>query len=182
MKQYFFEEELRKQFKTHSLIAGFLLLIAGLFGIFLPEITSITISLFIGWLLIISGVISGYHVMKSYNTKWIAWFKPTILEIIGLLILLYPLTGIAAVGLLLIIYFLFDGFAGFMFGLEFRPLKGWIWMMINGLISILLAVIFIVGWPFSSLWLVGMLVGISLFVDGVAMVLISVSINKFFNE
>ncbi len=182
MKQYFFEEELRKQFKMHSLIAGMLLVIAGLFGIFLPEITSLTISLFIGWLLIISGMISGYHVMQSYNTKWVAWFKPTILEIIGLLLLLYPLTGIAAVGLLLIIYFLFDGFAGFMLGLEFRPIKGWIWMMINGLISITLAVIFLIGWPFNSLWLVGLFVGISLFVDGIAMLLISNAVNKFFSK
>ncbi len=180
MRQYFLEEELRKQFKTHSLIAGILLLIAGIIGIFMPEVTSLTISLFIGWLLIIGGIISGYHVMKSYYSKWIAWFKPTILVIIGLLILLYPMTGIAAVGLLLIIYFLFDGFAGFMFGLEFRPVKGWLWMMINGLISIILAVIFLVGWPFSSLWLVGFFVGVSLVADGIAMLMISMAVNKYF--
>ncbi len=180
MRQYFLEEELRKQFKTHSLVAGILLLIAGIIGIFMPEVTSLTISIFIGWLLIIAGMISGYHVMKSYYSKWIAWFKPTILEIIGLLILLYPMTGIAAVGLLLIIYFLFDGFAGFMFGLEFRPMKGWLWMMINGLISIILAVIFLVGWPFSSLWLVGFFVGVSLVADGIAMLMISMAVNKYF--
>jgi uncharacterized membrane protein HdeD (DUF308 family) len=178
MKQYFFEEELRKQFRTHSLIAGILLLVAGLIGVFLPELTSLTISIFLGWLLIISGVISGYHVMKSYYTKWIAWFKPAILVTIGLLILLYPITGIAAVGLLLIIYFLFDGFAGFMFALEFRPFRGWVWMIVNSLISFILAIVFLIGWPFSSIWLVGILVGISLLVDGIVMLGIGLSIHK----
>lgn len=178
MKQYFDSDELLKQFKLHSMIAGALLLFAGIVSIFLPEFTSLTLSYFLGWLLIISGIISGYHVIKSYNTKWIAWFKPSILVAIGVLILLYPMTGIAFVGLLLIIYFLFDGFAGIMFGLEFRPYKGWIWMIFNGIVSFILALIFLIGWPFSSIWLIGLFVGISLFADGIAMLIIGMSIQK----
>ena len=53
-------------------------------------------------------------------------------------------------------------------------------MMINGLISIILAVIFLVGWPFSSLWLVGFFVGVSLVADGIAMLMISMAVNKYF--
>jgi uncharacterized membrane protein HdeD (DUF308 family) len=178
MLKYFMESDLRNQFRTHSLVAGILLLVIGLISILLPELTSLTISFFIGWMLVIGGIVSGYHVMKSYNSKWIAWLKPFLLFAIGLLILYRPMTGVAAVGLLLIIYFLFDGFAGIMFGLELRPLKGWIWMMLNGLISIFIAFIFLVGWPISSLWLIGLLVGISLVFDGTAMIVIGTSIHK----
>ncbi len=178
MRQYFIGDDLRKRFKTHSTIAGVLLLIAGLISIFLPELTSLTISFFIGWMLVIGGLISGYHVMKSYNSKWIAWLKPFLLFAIGLLLLYKPMTGVAAIGLLLIIYFLFDGFAGIMFGLELRPLKGWIWMTTNGLISMLIAFIFLFGWPISSLWLIGLLVGISLVSDGLALIIIGTSIHK----
>jgi len=178
MKQYFDTDDLQKQFRLHSSIAGSLLLLAGVVAILLPEITSLTLSYFIGWLLAIGGVISAYHVIQSYNTKWIAWFKPAILELVGILILLYPITGIAFVGLLLIIYFLFDGFAGIMFGLEFRPYRGWIWMIFNGIVSFILALIFLIGWPFSSVWLVGLFVGISLFADGIAMLIIGLSKNK----
>ncbi len=178
MQQYFLEKDLRNQFKTHSLVVGILLLIIGMISIFLPELTSLTISFFIGWMLVIGGIISGYHVMKSYNSQWIAWLKPFLLFSIGLLILFKPMTGVAAVGLLLIIYFLFDGFAGIMFGLELRPLRGWIWMMFNGLISVFIAFIFMVGWPISSLWLIGLLVGISLVFYGIAMIVIGSSIHK----
>ncbi len=178
MKRYFDVKEVRDQFKKHSIIAGILLLFAGIIGIFLPEITSLTLSIFIGWLLIIGGIIAGYQVIKSYTTKWLAWFKPLILVTVGFLILLHPTTGIAAVGLLLIIYFLFDGFAGIMFGLELRPYKGWGWMMTNGIISLFLAIIFLFGWPFSSVLLVGLFVGISLFLDGVAMLVVGISIHK----
>lgn len=178
MKHYFDSDELLKQFKLHSTIAGILLLIAGIVGIFLPEITSLTLSYFVGWLLITGGIISGYHVLKIYNTKWIAWFKPVTIEVVGILILLYPLTGIAAVGLLLIIYFLFDGFAGIMFALEFRPYKGWSWMVINAVLSFIFALIFLISWPFSSVWIVGLFVGISLLVDGISMLLIGISVDK----
>ncbi len=178
MRQYFIEDELRHKFKTHSTVSGVLLLLAGIFAILLPDITSLTISLLMGWLLIVGSIISAYHVTKSYNTKLMAWLKPFLLFIIGALILYKPMTGVAAVGILLMIYFFFDGFAGIMFGLEFRPVKGWIWMIFNGLISFVIAFIFLIGWPISLLWLIGLLVGISLIMDGTAMILIGSSVQK----
>ena len=47
MQQFFNTEDLLKKFKTHSIIAGILLLLAGLVGIFFPGITSLTLSYFI---------------------------------------------------------------------------------------------------------------------------------------
>lgn len=178
MQQYFGTDALLKQFRVHSIIAGVLLLLAGLVGIFFPGITSLTLSLFLGWLLVIGGTINAYHTLKSYNNKWIAWFKPVILIIIGALMLVYPMTGIAAIGLLLIMYFIMDGLAGLLFGLEFSPFPGWIWMVINGILSFFLAGLFLVDWPFSSIWLVGLFVGISLFLDGLTVIFVANSVMK----
>lgn len=178
MRKYFAADELKNKFKIHSTISGVLLLLAGIFAILLPDITSITISLIMGWLLVIGSLISAYHVRQSYNTKWMAWFKPFLLFVIGALILYKPLTGVAAMGILLMIYFFFDGFASIMFGLEFRPILGWTWMLLNGLVSIIIALIFLIGWPISSLWLIGLFVGISLILDGAAMILIGASVQK----
>ena len=180
MRQYFEAEGMKKQFKIHSIIAGILLLIAGILSIFLPTVTSLTISFLLGWLLVISGIISGYHVIKSYNTKWISWLKPFLLFFVGLLMLLYPLEGIAAVSLLLILYFLIDAFAGIVFGLEWSPLKGWALLIINGILSLVLAIIFIIGWPFSSIWLIGLLVGISLLFDSATILMLGISMKRNF--
>ncbi len=178
MKQYFLEKDLQRQFRTHSLITGVLLLIAGMVSILLPELTSLTISFILGWLLFIGGIASAYHVVKSYTLKWIAWLKPFLLISMGLLIFFRPLTGVAAITLILVIYFLFDAFAGITFGMELRPLRGWGWMLFNGLASLLIAIIFLVGWPISSLWLIGLLVGISLVFDGIALIMLGTSIHK----
>jgi len=72
----------------------------------------------------------------------------------------------------------FDRFAGLLFGLEFSPFPGWIWMVINGILSFFLAALFLVDWPFSSIWLVGLFVGISLFLDGLTIIFVSNAIKK----
>jgi uncharacterized membrane protein HdeD (DUF308 family) len=54
-----------------------------------------------------------------------------------------------------------------------RPLPGWGWMMANGVLSFLLAAVLLIGWPFSALWVVGLLIGISLFLDGVTLLILS---------
>jgi uncharacterized membrane protein HdeD (DUF308 family) len=81
-----------------------------------------------------------------------------------LLILLHPVAGTAALGLVLAVYFLLDGFAGVSAAWELRPRSGWGWLMFNGIVSLGLAAVFIAGWPFTTVWLVGLLIGISLFV------------------
>ncbi|MCF6202029.1 MAG: hypothetical protein L3J42_07915, partial [Hydrogenimonas sp.] len=50
--------------------------------------------------------------------------------------------------------------------------KGWWMPMINGALSLLLAFILIAGWPMSSIVLVGLFVGISLFFDGVVLIVL----------
>jgi uncharacterized membrane protein HdeD (DUF308 family) len=178
MLNYFLTDEVRTQFRKRSLIAGTLFAIAGVFSIIAPAVTSFTLSFLLGFLFILGSVISGYHVKQSYNKSWLAWFKPVILFIIGVLIFRHPITGVAAIGLILMIYFFFDGFASIFFALEFRPITGWFWMFLNGIISIVIALIFLFGWPISSVWLIGLLVGISLLSDGIALIMLGLSVPK----
>ena len=152
---------------------GIVLVLLGLLGIVLPEVLSVTIALLASVLLIAAGVISGYAVWSSYRRDGLAWLKPFVLIVLGLLLLFYPGLGAAAIGLLLIVYFLLSGFAGIAFGLALRPLPGWGWTAFSGAASLVLALIFIGGWPFEATWLVGLFIGISLLLDGIAMLVLS---------
>jgi uncharacterized membrane protein HdeD (DUF308 family) len=53
-----------------------------------------------------------------------------------------------------------------------RPQTGWGWLMFNGITSLLLALVLIAGWPFSSAWLIGLFIGISLLIDGISLLMI----------
>jgi len=76
------------------------------------------------------------------------------------------------VSLLLAVYLLIDALGSFMLAQFVHPAKGWGWMVFNGVISIVLAALFLIGPPATSLWLVGLYVGINLLFDGMALVAI----------
>ncbi len=177
MDSFLVGENFIKKFRTHSIIIGVLLMIAGITGIVLPQVASLTVSLFVGWLFVFGGLVSGYHVLKNYRRNWVAWFKPLILLLTGILLLLFPAVAIAAIGLLLIFYFLLDAFAGFSAAHELHGRKGWGWMLVNAVLSLVLAVILLVGWPFSSVWLVGLFVGVSLLMDGIVLFVLGISVH-----
>lgn len=159
------------------IITSIMLLIAGIVGIALPQFLSMAIAIFAGWLMIIAGSIAFYITWNGFRNNWLVWLKPFSLIVIGLLILLHPIAGTAALGLILAIYFLIDGFAGIGSAWQMRPYNGWKWLMFNGVLSIVLAAVFIIGWPFTSAWIIGLFIGISLFVDGLSLLMLGLAAN-----
>lgn len=167
-----------KRSRKTVIIASIVLLLAGLAGMALPQFISMAVALFAGWLMVIAGGIAFFTSWYGFKDRWTVWLKPFVLFVVGLLLLLHPLAGAAALGLVLAIYFLLDGFAGVGAALELRPQPGWKWLLFNGLLSLALALIFIIGWPFTAPWLIGFFIGISLFIDGVALLMVGLAANS----
>ena len=166
------------KFGSYSIFSGVLLIILGTVGFLLPNLMSIGTIVFISTLLIVGSLIWATHTFRYARSNIMEWIKPTLLFISGALMLFYPAGGIAAVGMLLAFYLLLDAFSSFALAQLIRPAPSWGWMLINGLFSLLLAILFLVGWPATSLWLVGLYISISLFFDGVALIAIGFAINK----
>ena len=167
-----------RNFKKHSILSGIVLTIIGLIGIILPPVISISVSLFTGFLLIFGGIVNGYQAFSSYRKSMLVWLKPFLLVVTGILILIYPVAGVAAIGIMLAVYFLMDAFAGFSMMFELNELKGTLWLAINSIISLILGIVLIAGWPTSSVILVGLFVGISLFVDGITLLVLGLAFPK----
>ncbi|RMG57335.1 MAG: hypothetical protein D6717_04900 [Gammaproteobacteria bacterium] len=164
-----FDETLRRRLRN----TGIALLLIGLLGIILPQVLTFALSLLVGGLLVAAGVVSLYLAGGGYRRSLLAWLRSFVLLVIGLLIAFHPTIGAASLGLLLIIYFLFSAFGALSLAFAMRPLPGWGWMLVNGLLALLLAVIFIFGWPFQAKWLVGLFVGINLVFDGLALLMVA---------
>jgi uncharacterized membrane protein HdeD (DUF308 family) len=62
--------------------------------------------------------------------------------------------------------------------LAFRLSEGRAWMILSGLISIAAAVLVAVSWPWSSLWLLGMVLAIDLMSQGVMLMLFGFSLRS----
>ena len=158
-------------FKKHAKIGGSILVLMGAAGIIFPQLMSITTVIIVGYLMMFAGISIGFLTYKSNKEDWVGWLKSFVLLLSSFFILFYPLQGAAALGLVFAVYFFTDAFAGFSLAFSLRPQKIWIVWLFNAITSLALGVLFVIGWPMSSLYLIGILVGISLLFDGIALLL-----------
>ncbi|SFV68779.1 hypothetical protein MNB_SV-10-1082 [hydrothermal vent metagenome] len=156
-------------FRKYAKISGTLFIILGAVGIIFPTFMSFTTLAFVAYLMLFAGISAGWLTWISNKNDWAGWLKSFVLIVVSLFMIFYPMQGIAALGLLFAIYFFTDAFAGFGLAFSLKPQKIWWMWLVNAVTSLILGFIFLIGWPFSSLFMVGLLVGISLLFDGVAL-------------
>jgi uncharacterized membrane protein HdeD (DUF308 family) len=54
-----------------------------------------------------------------------------------------------------------------MLAFRLKPHRGWGWVLFDGLLSVTLAILIAIGWPQSSLEIIGLLTGFTLISTGV---------------
>jgi uncharacterized membrane protein HdeD (DUF308 family) len=166
----------------YAKIAGVIFLVLGLAGIFAPVFMTMLVVAFIAWLMLFAGMLAGYFTWLSDRSNWVGWLKSFTLILISLFMIFSPLGGAATLGLLIAIYFFMDSFSSFVMSSMQYPNKiWWIWLL-NGIFSFVLAIVLVMGWPFSSLYLVGLFIGISLFFDGIALFFTGSAFSKIEKE
>ncbi len=157
------------RFKKYAKISGTAFILLGAVGIFFPTFMTMTTLAFVSYLMLFAGFFAGWMTWTSNRHDWAGWLKSVLLVMVAIFMIFYPVQGAATLGMLFAIYFFMDAFAEFGLAFSLRPQKVWWLWLFNAITSFVLGVIFVAGWPFSSLYLVGLFVGISLFFDGIAL-------------
>ncbi len=176
--QFKFDKETLKKFSNYGIAAGIVMMLLGLGGIVLPPMMSLAVVTFMAWLFIFSAFVQGYNTYKNYRKSVSAWLKVILSLVSGFLFLFFPIEGVAVTGMLLAVYLMIDAYSSISFSFEYKPHKGWWVMLLNGVFSLILSFILIAGWPFSSVVLVGLFVGVSLFFDGVSLLIFAINAKK----
>jgi len=164
--------ELLKKFGKYSIFTGILLIIVGVTGAVVPNMMSLEANMFIAFFMLVGGFFWALHTFQYARNSVMDWLKPLVLVVVGGMMLYSPEQSVAAMGLFLSFYLMMDAFSSFSISQVHYPSKGWGWMFVNGIMSVLLAILFLIGWPQTSFWLVGLFIAISLFFDGLALVII----------
>jgi uncharacterized membrane protein HdeD (DUF308 family) len=168
--------------KKYAKISGVLFILLGMLGILFPTFMSISAVVFVSYLMLFAGISSGVFTWMSNKKDWAGWLKTFLLIGAALIMIFYPWQGVATLGLVFAIYFFMDAFAGFGLAFSLMDDKHWWLWLINAITSLILGVLFIIGWPMSSLWLVGIFVGISLLFDGIALLIGGVYLEEIDEE
>jgi len=127
-----------------------------------------------GWLFLISGIagLITTFLMRQAPGFWWSLVSAILGIAAGIVLLLWPLSGIVTLTLVLIVFFTIEGVASIMFALEHKAeLSGrWGWMLASGIIDLILAVIILAGLPGTAALALGLLVGINMLFGGSALI------------
>ena len=156
------------------LVEGIVLLALGAAAIIVPPIATLAITLLLGWLFLISGIVGLITTVWMWGAPgfWWSLLSAVIGIAAGAILLGWPVSGVLSLTLVLILFFLIEGVATIMFALEHkRELSGrWGWMLASGIIDLILAGIIFAGLPGTAAWAIGLLVGINMIFGGTALI------------
>jgi uncharacterized membrane protein HdeD (DUF308 family) len=156
------------------LVEGILLALLGLGAIVIPPLASLAVTIFLGWIFLVSGIAGLVLTFWARQMPGFWWSLISAVLAIGtgIILLLRPVQGTLTLTIVVGAYFLAEGVATIMYALEHRrELSGrWSWMLVAGLMDIVISFFIIAGLPGSALWAIGLLVGINLLIGGTALV------------
>jgi uncharacterized membrane protein HdeD (DUF308 family) len=156
------------------LVEGILLALLGLAAIIIPPLASLAVTIFLGWMFLVSGI-AGLALTfwaRQMPGFWWSLISAVLAIGAGIILLARPVQGTLTLTIVVGAYFVAEGVATIMYALEHRrELSGrWSWMLVAGLMDIVISFFIIAGLPGSALWTIGLLVGINLLIGGTALI------------
>ncbi len=156
------------------LFEGVLLAILGLAAMIVPPLASLAVTIFLGWMFLVTGIAGLVLTYWARNMPgfWWSLISAALAVLAGGILLARPMQGVLTLTIVIGAYFLAEGVATIMYALEHRrELSGrWSWLLVAGLMDILIAFFIIAGLPGSAEWAIGLLVGINLLFGGATLI------------
>ena len=151
-----------------SIAWGVLLIAAGVLALLMPGVAAIATALTLAWLLVFAGIFEIAHAFQTRQQPGFGWKLAAgiITLVLGLLILLFPIAGIATLALWIGALIFAGGIVRLILAFRVRPAKGWVWVLVDGILSIVIGALIAWGWPASSIAFIGLLTGFWLVFSG----------------
>jgi len=161
-------------------IIGTVSIVLGGIAIASPAVAANAVVIVVGLVMLASGIPQILHGLKG--EAWRDKVMPIILGLIscvaGVLVLAHPLLGLGFLTLLLSGYFIAEGLWKIFASLKFRPVEGWGWLLLGGILSLVLGFLIWKQWPLSGVWAIGILVGIDLLTSGICLVILGSALRN----
>jgi uncharacterized membrane protein HdeD (DUF308 family) len=147
---------------------GVIYLIAGFIALGSVLLATVVSVFLVGIMMLIAGVaeiINAFQV-KTWG-KFLLWLLLGALYVIaGFVTFQNPLLAAALLTLILGISLLVSGFMRIFLAFSMKEGTPWIWIVLSGVITVLLGGVILARWPVSSLYVLGLFLGIDLIFAG----------------
>jgi uncharacterized membrane protein HdeD (DUF308 family) len=155
------------------LATGILSIVAGAAAIAVPAVASVTIAIFIGWMLIATGVARAVHALRARRVTVLAVLDAVLALLVGGYLVVLPLSGTVTLTLLLAAWFFGAGALYLLLAWRARGRPGVVLSALNGALAVVIGVMICVDLPSSAAWAIGLLVGIELIFWGIRALLLA---------
>lgn len=158
---------------------GIVLAILGICAILLPKVVSITTSAILSIILIVFGVyrfVNSLILRKEMKNPYFAMIIGLLMAILGCYLFLHPIFNLLILTISIALYFLLESINTTIFTLDARGSVRYWWLgFFMALLQFILGLFILVSLPFSALWVLGTLLGISLLFSGMSLITMFIS-------
>lgn len=181
------QQQLLGHMKAHwrlFLFEGIFFILLGISAIIIPQLFSVFIVIFLGWLMVVAGLIQVSRAIFSHNTPGYGWWLclGVLQLVVGFLLIADPIAGVLTFAMMLALFFAFEGGIKVYMGLMMRPLPHWDYVLLSGITAMVLAVVILVFWPEIPQLALGIFVGINMIMLGVAIMKIGLRHKAHLDE
>ncbi|MDD5577860.1 MAG: HdeD family acid-resistance protein [Methylobacter sp.] len=157
------------------LAEGIFLILVGTAAIVIPQVMSVVIVIFLGWLIVLTGVIHLSRALFFPDMPGFGlWLGLGILQIgAGYLLIADPIAGVLTLTMMMTLFFALEGILKVYLAFMMRPLPQWNFVLFSGVTALLFAAIILAFWPETEHWLLGLFLGINMIILGASMVKMS---------
>jgi uncharacterized membrane protein HdeD (DUF308 family) len=159
---------------------GVVYVIAGLIALSSVVFATKVTVFVVGIMMLIAGiaeVINSFQ-FKSWG-KFLVWLLLGLLYIVaGLVTFENPLLAAAVLTLLLGVALTVSGVMRIILAFSMREGMSWTWVVLSGVVTLLLGLIILAHWPVSSLFVLGVLLGVDLLIIGIGWIFIGFGLKS----
>lgn len=161
---------------------GVIMVLLGIAAVIWPQISSLAVNVYVGWLFLLSGVVGLATMFFAPNASGFLWSLLTgaLALFVGVLLLWHPVAGVVSLTLVLVAFFIAEGVSQIAAAFVYRSAfpESWGWMLLSGIADLVLAGLIITGWPGSFSWALGLIVGVNLITSGLAIIMVAAAARK----
>ena len=158
-------------------IAGGIVGLVGILAMAAPVVTGLSVSIALGALLVVGGIVHGAHAVTARGWRGSIWQTAlaAVSVLAGLAVLAAPAIALVTLTLALVAYLLVDGIVELGTAMRMAGSPGRASIAISGGVSLVLAGLLWIGFPATAAWAIGLLVGVNLLVTGLSMVSVAMA-------
>jgi uncharacterized membrane protein HdeD (DUF308 family) len=162
------------------IIWSIVVLVCGVLAVLLPLTFSVAIAFIIGILVLVAGIV---HFVFAFHTRRIGGFFWQIVlgalyETAAIFLLANPLLSILSLTVMLATFLFAEGVLEIALYFRLRRFRHSIWLLFDGIGTLILGIIMIRQWPPHSLEIIGMLVGISLILSALSRIIFFATVRS----